>query len=506
MLANKILDDHTYTNRTWSDVSGLPLASLTAGEMEFLAGLNFNLHVSQTMYNSYASTYFVVTYAETRFVLDRWLAFLERPEPRRANKGTPLRKKARFDIPQASITPSAPTSPARDVSALQTGEYFFPAPQCPAFPRVAAPVPAFSETVDGSRKRRASGTQQTLGAPGPSQFSQPHTYVPSGRPTSSSGAVLLAPNVTRPQYEAAAGPTFAFATDSGVRTAAAQSSGFDQSGAEFPSLTSYYAPVDGQARQNLPESLAYYELAAGQPGGGHLTYQPVAVRNVIPANMTHAAVIPYDMRQYAPLPCRLQASHASVYDLENTALHPPQHLAPGMRVALSHSPVDQRTVRQAPRQIQPVPMHRLSAHSSTLPSTSAARLQYTPPPQMHLTVPQYQSGVAPQTAPSGRTDTYSGGTFDQPGRQIYFPRSANSSPTDIRSGLYSTQYSMVMPSSYYGYQPADGTLLPAYSAFSNSGVPGVPGWYGAAAILPQIAQLGMAPMPSNLPQNVSYRQ
>ncbi|KAH9819289.1 hypothetical protein DFH28DRAFT_70964 [Melampsora americana] len=46
MLANKMLDDHTYTAKTWSDVSRLPLASLNDGEIEFLQGLNFELHVN----------------------------------------------------------------------------------------------------------------------------------------------------------------------------------------------------------------------------------------------------------------------------------------------------------------------------------------------------------------------------------------------------------------------------------------------------------------------------
>ena len=52
MLANKILDDHTYTNKTWSDVSGLPLTALNEGEMEFLQGLDFSLYVSQTTFSA----------------------------------------------------------------------------------------------------------------------------------------------------------------------------------------------------------------------------------------------------------------------------------------------------------------------------------------------------------------------------------------------------------------------------------------------------------------------
>ena len=56
MLANKILDDHTYTNKTWSEVSGLPVQALNEAEMEFLEGLDFSLHVSQTTFAAYVHT------------------------------------------------------------------------------------------------------------------------------------------------------------------------------------------------------------------------------------------------------------------------------------------------------------------------------------------------------------------------------------------------------------------------------------------------------------------
>ncbi|GAA5899712.1 hypothetical protein JCM8208_004543 [Rhodotorula glutinis] len=46
MLANKILDDNTYTAQTWSQVSSLELKPLVAGEAEFLRGLNWSLHVT----------------------------------------------------------------------------------------------------------------------------------------------------------------------------------------------------------------------------------------------------------------------------------------------------------------------------------------------------------------------------------------------------------------------------------------------------------------------------
>lgn len=59
MLANKILDDHTYTNKTWSEVSGLPLGVLNGAEVEFLQGLEFDLHVSHTAYLAWVALFLV---------------------------------------------------------------------------------------------------------------------------------------------------------------------------------------------------------------------------------------------------------------------------------------------------------------------------------------------------------------------------------------------------------------------------------------------------------------
>ncbi|GAA5975394.1 hypothetical protein JCM5350_006467 [Sporobolomyces pararoseus] len=53
MLANKVLDDNTYTARTWSQVSSLELKPLVEGEAEFLKGLNWSLHVTEKEFRSF---------------------------------------------------------------------------------------------------------------------------------------------------------------------------------------------------------------------------------------------------------------------------------------------------------------------------------------------------------------------------------------------------------------------------------------------------------------------
>ncbi|GAA5870023.1 hypothetical protein JCM1840_003559 [Sporobolomyces johnsonii] len=53
MLANKVLDDNTYTAQTWSQVSSLELKPLVAGEAEFLKGLDWSLHVTERDFNAW---------------------------------------------------------------------------------------------------------------------------------------------------------------------------------------------------------------------------------------------------------------------------------------------------------------------------------------------------------------------------------------------------------------------------------------------------------------------
>ncbi|KAG9095362.1 hypothetical protein FS749_010586 [Ceratobasidium sp. UAMH 11750] len=53
MLANKFLDDNTYTNKTWSDVSRISLSEINQMEKEFLNGLGHNLYVDTSTYDSW---------------------------------------------------------------------------------------------------------------------------------------------------------------------------------------------------------------------------------------------------------------------------------------------------------------------------------------------------------------------------------------------------------------------------------------------------------------------
>lgn len=48
MLANKFLDDNTYTNKTWSEITKLPLNEITKMEVEFLTNIRYSLIPNQS--------------------------------------------------------------------------------------------------------------------------------------------------------------------------------------------------------------------------------------------------------------------------------------------------------------------------------------------------------------------------------------------------------------------------------------------------------------------------
>ncbi|PWY77355.1 hypothetical protein BO70DRAFT_363292 [Aspergillus heteromorphus CBS 117.55] len=47
MLGNKFLDDNTYTNKTWAEVSGITVQEIHIMEVEFLSNVRYNLFVSE---------------------------------------------------------------------------------------------------------------------------------------------------------------------------------------------------------------------------------------------------------------------------------------------------------------------------------------------------------------------------------------------------------------------------------------------------------------------------
>ncbi|KAF7510356.1 hypothetical protein GJ744_006852 [Endocarpon pusillum] len=100
MLGNKFLDDNTYTNKTWAEVSGISVSEIHIMEVEFLSNMRYNLYVSEEEWK-------------------RWHVKLARFSTyfNKASKAPPLE----VAKPAAPVTPTAQTSP-----------YKLPSPPSPA--------------------------------------------------------------------------------------------------------------------------------------------------------------------------------------------------------------------------------------------------------------------------------------------------------------------------------------------------------------------------------------
>ncbi|OAC98031.1 cyclin, partial [Mucor lusitanicus CBS 277.49] len=55
MLGNKFLDDNTFTNKTWSEVSGMKVTDLNIMELEFLEVLRFKLFIRNDEFERWKS-------------------------------------------------------------------------------------------------------------------------------------------------------------------------------------------------------------------------------------------------------------------------------------------------------------------------------------------------------------------------------------------------------------------------------------------------------------------
>ena len=56
MLGNKFLDDNTYTNKTWAEVSGIGVVDIHHMEMEFLQNMKYDLYVSEAGWKEWKAT------------------------------------------------------------------------------------------------------------------------------------------------------------------------------------------------------------------------------------------------------------------------------------------------------------------------------------------------------------------------------------------------------------------------------------------------------------------
>ncbi|KZT68846.1 hypothetical protein DAEQUDRAFT_727498 [Daedalea quercina L-15889] len=129
MMANKFVDDNTYTNKTWSEVSGIELSEINKMEKEFLLGIDFGLYVDKSTYDSWLNLLQGLVMAKER-ELQHWRR--SRRPARSLHRVHPLRHSS-STLSKAHTTPTyraRSSSPRRCPAGLAPG----PAPSaCAAY-------------------------------------------------------------------------------------------------------------------------------------------------------------------------------------------------------------------------------------------------------------------------------------------------------------------------------------------------------------------------------------
>ncbi|KAL4934696.1 putative mucin [Aspergillus undulatus] len=141
MLGNKFLDDNTYTNKTWADVSRISVQEIHVMEVEFLSNLRYNLYASEKEWTQW------------HVKLGLFADFFNKAPLASDNIPTPPihRLSPNFGPARAQLSPTSTTrlpSPATEVLHPQT---WAPVngPSYGAVPQAASEMPQVS-----SRKRR----------------------------------------------------------------------------------------------------------------------------------------------------------------------------------------------------------------------------------------------------------------------------------------------------------------------------------------------------------------
>ncbi|KAI5845962.1 hypothetical protein BZA05DRAFT_421210 [Tricharina praecox] len=142
MLGNKYLDDNTYTNKTWAEVSGITVGDIHVMEVEFLSNMRYGLYVGDQEWKDW--------HTNLGKYWDYWdkasrlpLASPPQPQPMSptSNGGSPA-----FAHLHAPPPPLQPT-------AIAGHQLFLPAPVAldpPHVPSISMPIPDFDSF---SRKR-----------------------------------------------------------------------------------------------------------------------------------------------------------------------------------------------------------------------------------------------------------------------------------------------------------------------------------------------------------------
>ncbi|KAI0662354.1 cyclin-domain-containing protein [Cubamyces menziesii] len=330
MLANKFVDDNTYTNKTWSEVSGIELSEVNRMEREFLLGIDFGLYVDKTTYESWLNLLKGLVMAKERDA-KHWqrsrcpvrTSHLHRPHCHRHSAHTSQSRavshRARSSSPRrASICAVSHPSPSPSGYAHLRPQHYTPAPVPAPLQHPPYASPAQNDFPAGSKRSASAAFSPTSASFPPAQ--QPPAQVPRR----TQGLTLDIPQVSAHSRDSSASPLESLQSFSKLSLGASPA---DNGPApvwpavrhdDYPrTLVSAYR-MDDQRQAVAPQHLYFYSLA-GSPmeseeerrsRKARLRYHqaPVPTAAVyhyppsMPMVVQSASTSPYEMHAHVPAP------------------------------------------------------------------------------------------------------------------------------------------------------------------------------------------------------------
>jgi hypothetical protein len=351
MLGNKFLDDNTYTNKTWAEVSGINVAEVHIMEVEFLSNMKYNLFTD------------VDDWSKWQTLLGKYASFLDRaanPPPVQTRPVPILPPASSLQLPMALPSPPASNqaSPPYAADLAHTG-FSYPAtnshgPTPAPSPLSLMPVSNTSYTESKKRSRDDSATEP----PAKRLASGLHDYASPRYPTNvGHNSRLTLPSLPIPTSSAPNGNI------------------------SMPiSQTHHLPPLNVPARAMgmvFPSSTGASSVHGGVTAGP--SSQPASQMNS-----------QYQSRQQSPFPGSAGASPTNGLQPSAAALHPPTQVSPTYFLQQRNSPY--RPVHNVSTLLYPPPSGALQHRPQ---STEFQRMRYQP---LGKSAQQPQTGHLPYVA------------------------------------------------------------------------------------------------------------
>ncbi|KZT35444.1 hypothetical protein SISSUDRAFT_1064481 [Sistotremastrum suecicum HHB10207 ss-3] len=385
MMANKFMDDNTYTNKTWSEVAGIELEEINRMEREFLIGIDYSLACNAGTYDSWEQLLKGFVHARERDL--QLNQYMRRQAPKiPQNVSTPAvtfsgpSYRARSSSPLPSLkTPFTFTAPLPSSSQTHAATHTYPTSHAPdamqeesEYARSGvkrSALAAFSPSISSARPhkrvialdmrgvRSVHGPQSAV-VPGSSSMGMPGAAEAFSRLSLSNGARFY------PETRASSGSSYPHVSTPASSETRLQQPQQQQQQPSQMLAAPYHADIQS-VHQQQPQNLYFYKLGRSPQDStaeeshvrkARLRYAPLqAYQNQRPA----APVLPRQplMVQSANTsPATLGPAFAVTGPIRHL-LHAQHQLSNPALLTPSASP----STRQAP--IEPLTLPSISPHS-----------------------------------------------------------------------------------------------------------------------------------------------